>query len=351
MSRKRWKPRLGDMVEATTNILSFTSLTTSLDQFQNDKKTFDACIRNFQILGEASKHIPTSVQKAHPEVPWDKIRGMRNILVHEYFGTSPGIVWKTIKDDLPKLQRDLQRIVSAFEKTSHPLKICPLGEYFVHGSDVDAHFRAGVSVRRHPRAEHCREYANEMVNILNQAEAEEIAREGFEKSYASIKLANFDFGKEGSKYDLLIYGWVTFWNEVLAPQEPLDANLFKALIASESSFNPNVGNGSRGGAKGLSQLMPLTIKALQGYRNELKDHFVIIEGKDVFDPNLNISAGVRWLFQKRVTASKRLKRQATWIEAVEDYKDVLRRRLKSPKAEQKAIKRFNELLKMIEKEK
>lgn len=68
---------------------------------------------------------------------------------------------------------------------------------------------------------------------------------------------------------------------------------------------------------------------------------------EVFEPELNIAAGVRWLFRKRETASARLKRQATWEEAIAEYKDYLHRKLKNPKASQKGMDVFHKYLKRL----
>jgi hypothetical protein len=60
----------------------------SYEQFAADTKSVDAVIRNFEILGEAARHVPVEIQKSSPMLPWSKIRGMRNLLSHEYFGIS-----------------------------------------------------------------------------------------------------------------------------------------------------------------------------------------------------------------------------------------------------------------------
>jgi hypothetical protein len=135
-----------------------------------------------------------------------------------------------------------------------------------------------------------------------------------------------------------------YWNEVLSPDTPLDPDTVKALIASESSFDANAGRGKRSTAKGLMQLLPTTIRYLNGNREELDDHILEFQDTESLDPSVNICAGVRWLFRKRETASARLKRTANWDESVEEYKDYLRRRLKNPKGNFKGMNTFREHL-------
>ncbi|MCF8096147.1 MAG: DUF86 domain-containing protein, partial [Desulfobacteraceae bacterium] len=69
-------------------------------------------IRNFEIIGEATAHIPEEISAAHPEIPWQDMRDMRNILAHEYFGINENIVWNTIQDDLPPLIPLLKKLLS-----------------------------------------------------------------------------------------------------------------------------------------------------------------------------------------------------------------------------------------------
>jgi uncharacterized protein with HEPN domain len=63
----------------------------------------DAVLRHLGVIGEAATHVPDEVRKAHPELPWDAMRAMRNFVIHEYFGVSKEIIWRTLSDDLPPL--------------------------------------------------------------------------------------------------------------------------------------------------------------------------------------------------------------------------------------------------------
>lgn len=71
----------------------------------------DAVLRQLQVLGEAARKIPAAVREAYPEIPWHKISGMRNKVVHEYFVVDLEVVWLTAVSDVPALRPDLERIL------------------------------------------------------------------------------------------------------------------------------------------------------------------------------------------------------------------------------------------------
>lgn len=77
-------------------------------RFVTDEMVLDAVVRNIEIIGEAALQMPLETKKIHPEIPWVKITGMRNKIVHEYFGVDVEILWQTIKEDLPKLKRQIE---------------------------------------------------------------------------------------------------------------------------------------------------------------------------------------------------------------------------------------------------
>ena len=80
-------------------------------EFCTDSKTIDAVVRNLIVIGEASRHIPESIEQRHPEVPWRTMRGIRNVVVHEYFGVDAEIVWETPRHDLPPLLPLLENVL------------------------------------------------------------------------------------------------------------------------------------------------------------------------------------------------------------------------------------------------
>ena len=109
MSTRVWSFRVEDILEALQRIEDYT---TGLDYvaWQQDQKTIDAVIRNFEIIGEAARHVPEDIQKLWPAIPWANMMGIRNVLIHEYFGVDIEVVWKTVREDLPSLKRMLLAI-------------------------------------------------------------------------------------------------------------------------------------------------------------------------------------------------------------------------------------------------
>lgn len=76
-----------------------------LEQFIDDRKTYSATIREFQIIGEAIRNLNESTLKKYPDIEWRDIMDFRNVLVHEYFGIDFEIIWNVIIDDLPLLKK------------------------------------------------------------------------------------------------------------------------------------------------------------------------------------------------------------------------------------------------------
>ncbi|MDQ7030175.1 MAG: DUF86 domain-containing protein [Ardenticatenia bacterium] len=110
MPHRDWRLRIHDIIEAIEKILRYTEGMT-FEEFARDERTVDAVIRNFTVIGEASRHIPQEIEQRYADVPWQEMRGMRHILVHEYFGVSMQILWHTIKHDLPPLLPKLRSVL------------------------------------------------------------------------------------------------------------------------------------------------------------------------------------------------------------------------------------------------
>jgi uncharacterized protein with HEPN domain len=111
MSPRSWKERIEDILEAIREIQSFTR-GISFEQFRDDPKTLKAVALDFVVIGEAASRVPDDVAAAHAEIAWSLMRGIRNRLVHDYFGIDPMILWDTIQNDLPPLVEPLKRILA-----------------------------------------------------------------------------------------------------------------------------------------------------------------------------------------------------------------------------------------------
>jgi uncharacterized protein with HEPN domain len=99
-----------DIRDAIEKIENFTERM-DYDNFANDDKTIFAVIRALEIIGEASKKIPDSLKNNNPLVPWREIGGIRDKLIHEYFGVNIKVVWKTIEEDIPALKPLIEEMI------------------------------------------------------------------------------------------------------------------------------------------------------------------------------------------------------------------------------------------------
>src|SRR6266487_3808883 len=97
---------LEDIREAMVKIERYTS---GMDRarFEGDEKTVDAVVRNLEIIGEAARQLPDEFKQRHSQIEWRKIAGLRNRIVHDYFGLDLEIIWQIIRTDMPALKRDL----------------------------------------------------------------------------------------------------------------------------------------------------------------------------------------------------------------------------------------------------
>jgi uncharacterized protein with HEPN domain len=101
--------RLLDIIEAIDNIAVYTH-GMSFEAFLNDNKTKDAVVRNIEIIGEAARALEPAIKRKHASIPWNDIIGMRNIIVHVYFGVLPKVIWDIVTTELPKLKIQAQTI-------------------------------------------------------------------------------------------------------------------------------------------------------------------------------------------------------------------------------------------------
>ncbi len=81
------------------------------DDFVKDKKTINAVVRSLEVIGETTKKIPDSFREEYSEIPWKRMAGMRDKLIHEYFGIDLEIVWEVINSDLPPIKPLIQKVL------------------------------------------------------------------------------------------------------------------------------------------------------------------------------------------------------------------------------------------------
>ena len=114
MSKRTEEDLLKDILEGARRILLYTE-NMQYDTFLEDFKTQDAVIRNLEIIGEASKNLSEEFRKTHTKVPWKSIAGMRDKLIHDYFGVNVDIVWGVATEDLSRLVNQISQILSTIE--------------------------------------------------------------------------------------------------------------------------------------------------------------------------------------------------------------------------------------------
>lgn len=104
-----------DIIEAMESIEEFVGKMT-LDELQEDEKTSSAVIRKFEIIGEAAKYMPNTIKEKYQDIQWKSMAGMRDRLIHAYFGIDYNLVWSAIKTEIPKMKPKLKKMLSSMEK-------------------------------------------------------------------------------------------------------------------------------------------------------------------------------------------------------------------------------------------
>jgi uncharacterized protein with HEPN domain len=105
------KVYLEDILEATRKITAYTG-SLSKAAFLDDEKTIDAVVRNLEVIGEAVKNLPDDLRARHSAVEWKEIAGLRDILIHEYFGLDAEIVWDIVQNKVPALDREVRTMLT-----------------------------------------------------------------------------------------------------------------------------------------------------------------------------------------------------------------------------------------------
>ncbi len=111
MSERSFLDFLEDILESIKTIREYTE-GMSYDEFKDDDLRVDAVVRNFEVIGEAANNIPDRIRKKHNEVEWRGTVNFRNVMIHDYFDVDTGRVWDTIQKNLPKLERQITKVLA-----------------------------------------------------------------------------------------------------------------------------------------------------------------------------------------------------------------------------------------------
>ena len=114
MSKRSLGLLVEDIWESIEKIERYTEGLTQ-EVFQGDEKTTDAVVRNLEIIGEAAARLPGDFTDQHSEIEWIKIIGLRNRIVHEYFGVDLQIIWQILRKDIPAFKASLKNIRSQLD--------------------------------------------------------------------------------------------------------------------------------------------------------------------------------------------------------------------------------------------
>jgi len=98
-----------DIIDASNRISDYIG-DCSKEEFVGDQKTIDAVVRNVEIIGEAVSNIPLEIRMKFSEIPWTKIVGIRNIVIHRYFGVDTDSLWIIVKEQIPKFKEQISVI-------------------------------------------------------------------------------------------------------------------------------------------------------------------------------------------------------------------------------------------------
>ncbi|MFH1846969.1 MAG: DUF86 domain-containing protein [Candidatus Omnitrophota bacterium] len=102
MKEREIRDYINDLIEACEDSLIFTE-GMSFEEFSEDKKTISAVIRSLEVIGEATKNLSLDFKLKYPDIPWKQMAGMRDKLIHEYFGVEKQMVWQVVEKHIPQI--------------------------------------------------------------------------------------------------------------------------------------------------------------------------------------------------------------------------------------------------------
>ncbi len=230
--------------------------------------------------------------------------------------------WKELyKAYVPEIRKTKKDFWKPEDKEIHLWRACPYGQHW-----VTRHPRLPVGRQLQDVDGHCRKNPGGK----DRLDGDEIYSLSLLPEFQSStprpkKYPGNERIESPDQFDSFISGWCKYWNEVLKPDVPIDPNFVKALMESESRFNPSAFAGNKGNigpARGLIQITEQTWRILKDRKGELKDHYIDLKKEELFEPSKNICAAIRWLFRKREILQKRLSRSPSWVETIVEYKGL-----------------------------
>lgn len=114
MKNREYGDYIQDILDSIDAIEEFVKEMQFKD-FSKDKKTIYAVVRGVEIIGEATKHIPASIRNKYPKIPWKDMSGMRDKVIHEYFGVDLKVVWRTAKEELSPIRPLIRKVLEELE--------------------------------------------------------------------------------------------------------------------------------------------------------------------------------------------------------------------------------------------
>ena len=109
MSERDWRLFLLDIRESASRVRDYVG-SMSREEFLSDSRTVDAVIRNLAIIGEAAKKVPADIRRQYPDVEWKKMAGLRDIVIHDYFGIDEDIIWDVVSVKMPELLQQMETL-------------------------------------------------------------------------------------------------------------------------------------------------------------------------------------------------------------------------------------------------